>query len=209
MSLIKLPLDEFSRRLASDSPAPGGGSVAALAAGLASALCAMVARLTVGREKYKASWDDMTRVRDEGDRLSELFQGLVDRDTEAYNLVTAAFKLPKSNPEEKAARQKAVNGATLEAARVPLETLKAVHQMVDLVHLAAAKGNPNCITDAGVAAQLALAAANGAAYNVKINISSLSDPNEARPLAEETDKLLAEIKAKTNRIQEEVEKAIE
>ena len=209
MSLIKLPLDEFSRRLASDSPAPGGGSVAALAAGLASALCAMVARLTVGREKYKASWDDMTRVRDEGDRLSELFQGLVDRDTEAYNLVTAAFKLPKSNPEEKAARQKAVNGATLEAARVPLETLKAVHQMVDLVHLAAAKGNPNCITDAGVAAQLALAAANGAAYNVKINISSLSDPNEARPLAGETDKLLAEIKAKTNRIQEEVEKAIE
>jgi glutamate formiminotransferase/formiminotetrahydrofolate cyclodeaminase len=180
-TLTGIPLQEFLDKLAEDSPAPGGGSVAALAAALACSLCAMVARLTLGRDRYRDAWSDMERVRDSADKRLQRFVELIDLDTEAYNRVIAAFRMPKENDDQVAARKKAIEAANKEAAQVPLETLRNVHKLVGLVGEVLSKGNPNCITDAGVAAQLTRAAAWGAAYNARINLSGIKDePFSAR-----------------------------
>lgn len=188
-----IPLQEFLDKLAEDSPAPGGGSVAALAAALASSLCAMVARLTLGRDRYRDAWSDMERVRDAADKRLQQFVELMDLDTEAYNGVIAAFRMPKENDEQIAARKKAIEAANKEAAQVPLETLRNVHKLVPLVGEVLSKGNPNCLTDAGVAAQLTRAAALGAAYNVRINLSGIKDEPFSTRLEKEVNESLNSI----------------
>lgn len=190
MKLAELSLEKFAHDLAGVSPTPGGGSAAALAGSLGASLCAMVARLTVGREKYKNAWEKMERVRGEGDRLAAELMALVDRDTDAYNQVTAAFKMPKTTDQEKAARSRAVQEATREAALAPLETLKAAAELPGLARDALEWGNPNCVTDIGVAGQMIRAAAFGAAYNVRINISGLKDRDLVRDLEKQTLTLL-------------------
>ena len=164
MKLVDLSLDQFARELGGDSPAPGGGSVAALSGALGASLCAMVASLTVGRKKYQDVWEAMEKVRAQADDLSGRLLTLVDKDTEAYSRVTAAFKMPKDDEAQKEARKQAVQAAFAEAASVPLETLRAVSQLGGLARTALEKGNTNCITDAGVAVQLMRAAARGACY---------------------------------------------
>jgi formiminotetrahydrofolate cyclodeaminase len=197
-TLTRIPIQEFLDKLAEDSPAPGGGSVAALAAALASSLCAMVARLTLGRDRYRDAWSDMERVRDSADKRLRRFVELIDLDTEAYNRVIAAFRMPKETDDQVAARKEAIEAASKEAAQVPLETLRNVHKLVPLVGEVLSKGNPNCITDAGVAAQLTRAAALGAAYNVRINLSGIKDePFSAR--------LEKEVKESLNSIEKSVE----
>lgn len=190
MKLAELSLKKFLVSLSGDSPAPGGGSVSALAGALSAALCAMVARLTLGKEKYRDAWKEMERLRDRADSLSSRLMELVEEDSAAYNKVVAAFRIPK---EDKKAREEAIQSAFKEAASVPMETLRAVGGLVDLVKTALDQGNPNCLTDAGVSVQLVRAAANGAAYNVRINLPGIKDQGFNSKLASETLELLARI----------------
>lgn len=153
-----------------------------MAGALSAALCAMVARLTVGKEKYQEVCKEMERVRDGADRLGSQLQELVEEDTAAYNLVVAAYRLPKDGGEQKAIRRQSIEEATKQAALVPLETLRKLAELVDLVAEVVDKGNPNGLTDAGVAAQLIRAAATGAAYNVRINVSGMAEKDFASRL---------------------------
>jgi len=205
MDLVKLNIEDFIQKLASDSPTPGGGSVSALAGALSAALCAMVARLTVGREKYAAVWEDMEKLRDRADQLSRLLLELVDRDTEAYIQVMMALRLPKENDEQMVIRKKALDTANKQAALVPLETLRTVERIINCVVEALVKGNPNCMTDAGVAAQLIRAAAIGAAYNVRINLSGISDVDFTNGTRSEITQLLTIIKEKVIDLEDMIE----
>lgn len=191
MKLADLTLSELVRELGSASPAPGGGSVAALCAGLSAALCAMVARLTHGKEKYRAHWPAMESLIQEADPLAMRFVELMDADTDAYNQVVAAMRLPKETAAEKAVRKTAIELANRKAAAVPLETLKHTLKLADIVKEAVEKGNANCITDAGTAAQLARTAAYAAAYNVRINLDGIADPVFVGNSHEEVNRILS------------------
>ena len=208
MKLSDMDLNAFARELAGDSPAPGGGSVAALAGGLAAALCAMVSRLTLGRDRYKDAAEDMEAVRQKADAASARLLALVDEDAAAYNKVSAAFRMPKGTDEEKAARADAIQEAAKAAASTPLDTLRTTADLCDLCRLAVEKGNPNCITDAGVAAQLIRAAAKGAAYNVQINLSSIKDAVFREHLAKQTDELLSRVLKEAADLEELVERSL-
>jgi glutamate formiminotransferase/formiminotetrahydrofolate cyclodeaminase len=208
MKLSDMDLNGFARELAGDSPAPGGGSVAALAGGLAAALCAMVSRLTLGRDKYKDAADDMETVRKKADAAAARLLALVDEDSTAYNKVSAAFRMPKGTDAEKAARAEAIQEAAKAAASTPLDTLRTTADLCDLCRLAVEKGNPNCITDAGVAAQLIRAAAKGAAYNVQINLSSIKDAVFREHLAKQTDERLKQVLKETAELEESVERRL-
>lgn len=208
MNFKSMNLEEFSKELASNSPAPGGGSCAALAGALAASLASMVARLTVGRKKYEASWESMENVLARGDEAAAALLDLVEKDSQSYDQVTEAFKLPKETDEEKAARSKAVQEAFKGAAQTPLDTLETVAGLTTIVKDALEKGNPNCITDAGVAAQLIRAAAMGAAYNVRINIGSIKDEAFVNQLTEKTGALLQKVHADVAELEELMEKGL-
>ena len=208
MTLVELPIKLFLDRVAGDSATPGGGSVAALAGALSAALCAMVARLTVGKEKYREVWKEMERVRDGADRLGSQLQELVEDDTAAYNHVMAAYRLPKDGEEQKAIRRQSIEEATKQAALVPLETLRKLAELVDLVAEVVDKGNPNGVTDAGVAAHLIRAAAIGAAYNVRINVSGMAEKDFASRLEDEVTQLLGHIMKSVDRMAEAVERGL-
>jgi formiminotetrahydrofolate cyclodeaminase len=193
MNLVGLTLNQFVNLLASDSPAPGGGSVAALAAALSVSLCAMVARLTTGKEKYRDSREAMERLKVTADELVGVFLDLVEKDTQAYNEVTAAFKLPNKTDAEREFRRQAIESATRQAAAVPLATLENLSRVPDMVREAMQHGNPNCLTDAGVAMQLMRAAAAGASYNVRINLNGMRDKESAGTLLARTTELLDQV----------------
>jgi len=165
----------FLDLLASDSPAPGGGSAAALAASLGAALAAMVARLTVGREKYAAVGDDMARVLAEAETLRGALHRQVAVDARAYDGVMAAMKLPKKSDAEKKARADAIEAAGKRAAEVPLESARLSLRAARLGAEAAEKGNRNAASDACVAVLLARAGLRGACFNVRINLPMLKD----------------------------------
>ncbi len=169
--LVDKTLREFTVELASSSPAPGGGSVAAICGSLSAALTAMVSNLTIGKEKYSAYDNEMKAMRSESEQLRIQLLSLVDEDTEAFNKVMAAFKLPKGSNERKAALQGAFKGA----ASVPMRTAHLCYRSMELASVAAKKGNKNSITDAAVAALVAHAGLQGALLNVRINLSSIKD----------------------------------
>ncbi|MEW6261911.1 MAG: cyclodeaminase/cyclohydrolase family protein [Thermodesulfobacteriota bacterium] len=193
MSFKHLTVEEFCRVLAGQDPTPGGGSAAALTGALSAALCAMVARLTVGRKKYETSRPEMEKVLDQADALASELLNLVDEDAAAYNQVLAALKLPRASEEQKTARAEAVQAATQAAALAPGQTLKTLSRLPDLIRSAMEKGNENCLTDAAVAAQLLLAAAKGAALNVRVNVSSIEDQDFTARVLAESESLLAGI----------------
>lgn len=205
MKLVDMTVKDFLAELSSDSPAPGGGSVAALCGATTAALCAMVSRLTVGREKYREAWEEMGEARREADALREQFIRLVDEDTEAFLSVMAARKLPKSSEAERTSRDRAIADAALRSARVPLETLKAMVLVSRLAARAVERGNPGSLTDAGSAAQAARAGALAAAYNVRINLPSISEAGVRESLAAETTQALALVLEQVARIEREVD----
>lgn len=208
MKLSDLTVKGFVEELASDSPAPGGGSVAALAGSLGAALSAMVAGLTVGKEKYKENWEIMEKVQAEGTALQNRFLELMEEDTEAFNGFMDAMKLPKSTDEEKAARSQAMQEATKKAIMVPFETMKQCAAMIKLADIASTKGNPNAVTDAGSAAVLARAAAVAASYNVKINLMGLKDEAFAAKIRSEMEETLKNIETSVAAIESSVEASI-
>jgi glutamate formiminotransferase/formiminotetrahydrofolate cyclodeaminase len=208
MLLVEASLKDFLKELASEAPAPGGGSVSALAGALACALCVMVTKLTLGKDRYQDMWEDMEWVGRKANDLCDSMLNLVDKDTEAYNQVIAALRLPRDDDTQKATRQKALQKATKRAALVPMQTLKNVAGVVDLVKKVVERGNPNCITDAGVAARLAYAAAMGAVYNIRINLLGISDKNFSTRLEKEMNGLLKEITQAVEKSVELVEKSL-
>jgi len=173
--LTQMTVEGLLAEFASDSPAPGGGSAAALAGALAASLCEMVARLTLGREKLKGTWPAMEIVQDKAQHLGTRLRELVDEDTKAYASVVTARRLPKDSSAEKAARDHAMQESLLKAAHVPLETLRSLAELSGPILMVAEKGNPNCITDAGAAAVMIEAGAQAAAWNVRINLPGIRD----------------------------------
>jgi len=199
--LQRMDLREFANELSSDSPAPGGGSVASLAGALAAALAAMVSNLTAGKKGYEEQRDRMLRVGVEGQRLKDEFLYDIDRDTEAFNEVMAAIKLPKKTDAEKAARGAAMETANKGATLVPLGVLRRAVPALELALEMARHGNRNSISDAGVGGLMGLSAAEGAYYNVMINLKGIEDgafrdatSREARALLKQAEKLAAEIR---------------
>lgn len=168
-------LHDFLQKLGSASPAPGGGTAAALAGALASSLCTMVASLTLGRERFKDAWPEMEVAVEKGHALTATLVELMDQDAESYNAVMAAMKMPKSTEEEKALREERVQESLKEACKVPLKTVQTVAEVGHLMESVLFKGNPNAVTDAGSAGRLAWAAAHAAAYNVEVNLKAVKD----------------------------------
>ncbi|HSQ75279.1 MAG TPA: cyclodeaminase/cyclohydrolase family protein [Bacteroidota bacterium] len=174
---MRKTMHAFLEDLASSSPAPGGGSVAALSGALGSALTSMVCNLTIGKKKYADVEEEMKKVLAQSEHLREQFTGLVERDTHAFNKVMEAFALPKETDPQKALRAAAIREATKEATLVPLEVMKHCIDALALAQTVAAKGNANSVSDAGVSAIMLHAALEGAALNVRINLKNLNDPD--------------------------------
>jgi len=183
-------LTGFTAAVASAAPTPGGGSVAAYVGTLAAALTQMVAGLTVGKPKFAAVDAEMRAVLGESSALAAKLSDLVTRDADSYAAVSAAYKMPKEPEAATAARREAIAQALMGAARVPLETAQICLRVAQLAATAATQGNPNAVSDAGVAALLAEAACRGAAYNVRINVAALTDPTMGHGLAEEAERLV-------------------
>lgn len=175
MELRKLTVEGFINETASSSPAPGGGSIAALNAASSAALITMVANLTLGKEKYAAVEEDMKEVAAKAGALKDDFLALIDEDSNAFNKIMAAFKLPKDTDEAKKARSAAIQEATKGAALVPFKVGQKANELFALAEEVITKGNQNAITDGAVAAMNARAAVRGAFLNVKINLGSIKD----------------------------------
>ena len=205
MNLTDMTVKEFLSELASDSPAPGGGSVAALAGAAGAALCAMAARLTIGREKRRDAWKEMEGLRDEASSLGERLGALVDEDAEAYAAVVAARRLPKATEAEHAARGAALRDAVIRSARVPLETLTILRSLVGCAAQAVDRGNPSCLTDAGSAAQMVRAGAMAAAYNVRVNLPDIADAQMRDSLRAQAAEALAAVRKEIERLEAIVE----
>jgi methenyltetrahydrofolate cyclohydrolase len=173
--LTKKSVAAFLDELASPSPAPGGGSVAALAGALGAALTSMVCNLTTGKKKYLAVEEEMKKILVQSEELREKFTTLVEKDTQAFNKVMEAFGLPKDTDPQKALRGAAIGEATKEATLVPLEVMKHCIDALALTQEVASKGYVNSISDAGVSALMLQAACESAALNVRINLNGLSD----------------------------------
>jgi len=171
----RMSIAAFTAAVASASPTPAGGGVAAHAGSLAGALAQMVAGLTLGRKKYATVEAEMRRVAEKAGEYSAALATLVDQDVAAYSAVTNAYKLPKATDVEIADRAVAITSALLGATAVPLEIARLCVDVCDLAATAAIKGNTNAVSDAGVAALLAEAACRAAAYSVRINVASLAD----------------------------------
>lgn len=191
--LAQKTIFEFVKELASDSPAPGGGSVAALSGSLAAALAAMVGRLTVGKEKYKNSWNLMQEVSDAAETLCGDLLYLMEKDTEAFNAYMAAMKLPKDTDQAKAARKEAMQKAAKESTSVPLLTLERCLEAAKLGARAAEHGNTNALSDAATAVMLARAGGMAAMCNVLINLSGIVDASFAAQCRKRSETVMAEL----------------
>lgn len=189
--LADLSVRDFAQETSRESPAPGGGTIAAYMGALGAALGTMVANLS----SHKAGWDsrcpEFSAWADKGQSLIGELLHLVDEDTEAFNRIMAAFGMPKKTEEDKAARSKAIQEATLYAAQVPLRTMKASFAAFEICRAMAEMGNPNSVSDAGVGALAARAAVLGAGLNVKINAASLKDRATSDALVAEAEHLMA------------------
>jgi methenyltetrahydrofolate cyclohydrolase len=172
---IDQPLRHFMDKLASKSPEPGGGSVAALTGALGAALVSMVSNLTLGKEKYKDVQPKIEALLREAETLRGEFQDLIQKDTEAYGALSEVYKMPKSTDAEKEARTAKMQEALKKACQVPFEIGLKSLDIAKLADRAAAIGNVAAVSDAGVAALLAQACAQSAALNVKINVNSIKD----------------------------------
>jgi formiminotetrahydrofolate cyclodeaminase len=181
----------FLDALASDSPTPGGGSVAALSGAAGAALVSMVARLTVGRKGFEEVDARMRELSASADAARAKLLTLADRDAEAFEKVMAAFKMPKETDEEKAERSAAIQRGFKAAADVPLEVARREVALMDLAREALENGNPDAASDGASGAELLAAATECALYNVEINVASLKDADTVRRYSEEVASLRA------------------
>lgn len=180
--LVGMTLDKFAIETASESPTPGGGSIAAYCGALGAALGTMVANLSAHKRGWDDRWEEFSNYADNGQAQIKELLDLVDEDTAAFNEIMAAFGLPKGNDEEKAARKAAIEAATINAIQVPFRTMEVSFQSFDLAKSMAETGNPNSASDAGVGALCARAAVKGAYLNVLINAQGLEENEIVKPI---------------------------
>ena len=185
--LVSLSVEDFAAALASDAPAPGGGSAAAAGGANGAGLLAMVVRLTLGKEKYKAAWDELAPLVDRLDDARAKLLELVDEDTKAFDGILAARRLPKETDADKAARQKAIDEANVLATTVPMQTAFFAHEALKAAPLVLEKGNPNAASDAWAGALASWAAVLAALANVRINLPGVADPDLSRGFREDAD----------------------
>ena len=189
--LVRMDLKAFADETASESPAPGGGSISAYMGALGAALGTMVANLSSHKRGWDDRWKEFSDWAVKGQAVMKELVGLVDEDTAAFDKIMAAFGMPKGSEEEKAVRAQAIEDATLYASQVPLRTMKAAFKVFELARAMAAEGNPNSVSDAGVGALAARSAVLGACLNVKINAVGLKDKEKAAELIAEAESLAA------------------
>lgn len=190
--LADLTIKGFLAETAGSAPVPGGGSISALNGAIAAALTEMVANLTIGKKKYAEVEGQMRTIAVEAGLIRERLTRYIDEDSEAYDRVFAAFKLPKETEEEKAERGRVVQEATKEAARVPMKVAEEIASVMETIIYVAHKGNRNAVTDACVAMMTARTCVLGALLNVRINLGSIQDPDFVRRMTEKCDRLEAE-----------------
>ena len=207
-SLVQMNLRQFCNETLSDSPAPGGGSVAALMGALGASLGGMVANLSAGKRGWDEKLDYFSEWAVKGQRLKDELLFLVDEDTAAFNKVMAAFGLPKDSAEEKAARSKAIQSANKYAAEIPLRVMETASRSYELLAEMAEKGNPASISDVGVGLLATRACIEGAAMNVRINLASLKDEKVKAALQEKMSQLSGESEKRFKAAREIVEKKL-
>jgi glutamate formiminotransferase/formiminotetrahydrofolate cyclodeaminase len=200
--LIAMSGQGFADELSTDSPAPGGGSVAALCGSLGGALAAMVANLSIGKAGYEEVHDDMCALAVRGQELKDFFLRAVDDDTHAFNKVMDCFRMKGKSDEEKAAKEAAIQEATKGATEVPMTVLERTAEVAMLALDAAKRGNQNSLSDAGVAGSVSRAAAEGAFYNVLINLKEITDESYVAEMRDRAEKALAETRGIADEIRE-------
>jgi formiminotetrahydrofolate cyclodeaminase len=203
MNWMDMSLREFQAALASSSPTPGGGTAAAIALGQASALACMVADLTLGKEKWEKGWAAAENIQTITIPMMTRAGILAEEDSDAFDDVMNAFKLPKETDSEKNHRKDAIRSGTLQAAKVPFETAEVALDLLEHLHGLALHGNANAVTDVGVAGLLASAAAKGALFNVEINLQSLPD-EMGEVLREQLPEMKHQAKTRSRKIMETV-----
>jgi glutamate formiminotransferase/formiminotetrahydrofolate cyclodeaminase len=202
--LIEMDLQEFTDELSTDSPAPGGGSVAALSGALGAALSSMVANLTYGKREYRRYNRRMKNLALKAQALKDEFLSLIERDTEAFNNVMAAMRMRKKTDEEKRIREENIESATKHATIVPLEIMRKAEEILALASQAEKYGNQNSVSDAGVAAMMAQSACDGGYLNVIINLGNIKDKEFVKSIKSEADELLKGVQRKAKRITRKV-----
>lgn len=185
-------VESYLDKLAASDPEPGGGSAAALVGALGAALISMVTNLTLGKEKYAEVQDDVAGLKEKAEALRAELEGLVTLDALAYREVASAMKMPKETDQEKQQRKQVMQVALKGAAEVPLKVAEAAVEVARLSLPAAEKGNPNAVSDAGVAVLLADAAAQAAALNVRINLAWIEDEDVKRSMWARIEAILSE-----------------
>lgn len=206
--LIDKKVSNFLNELASNSPTPGGGSVAALAGALGAALISMVGNLTVGKKKYEDVEEEIKRILSSSEKLRYELSQLIEEDVKVFNNFMSTYKMPKETEDEKKIRAEKIQESLIEAAKVPL---KVAHKCLDILSLSkevAEKGNMNVVSDAGVAALLAEAALESAILNVKINLKMIKDEKTKEELFSSIQELLLKEKGQKEKVLEIVEKKI-
>jgi len=203
--LVSMSLDRFADETASESPAPGGGSIAAYLGTLGVSLGTMVANLSASKKGWEDRWETFSEQAEKGQQLKKELLLLVDEDTRAFNAIMNAFQLPKSNPEETTVRKAAIQSATKYAIEVPFKVMERSLATMDLLLEMAEKGNPNSVSDAGVGALCAKAAVSGAFLNVKINAGSFDDKAFTSSIIAKG----AEIEQKATEMQDRILKTVE
>jgi glutamate formiminotransferase / formiminotetrahydrofolate cyclodeaminase len=206
--LVKMSLKDFADETSSESPAPGGGSIAAYVGALGIALSGMVANLSSHKRGWDARWKEFSIEAEKAEKIKQKLIRLVDEDTRAFNKIMDAFGLPNGSPEEKTARKEAIQAATRFAIETPLEVMKTSLASMEQIALMAEIGNPNSVSDAGVGALCARTAVLGAGLNVKINCAGYEDSEFVNRTLADTDRMIAEANSKEAAIMAIVESKI-
>ncbi|MDR0961833.1 MAG: cyclodeaminase/cyclohydrolase family protein [Mediterranea sp.] len=202
--LANLTIREFLCKTAGNEPVPGGGSISALNGAIALALTEMVANLTIGKKKYVNVEEEMRSIVITIAPVRERLVEYIDADSDAYNRVFEAFKLPKDTDEQAALRAQAVEQATQEAAHIPMKVAEETCSLMDLIAAVAEKGNQNAVTDATVAMMAARTAVLGALLNVRINLSSIKDEAFVKEMSDKANLLERTAIAKEQRLLNEI-----
>ena len=200
IKLADLNIKEFLAKTASESPVPGGGSIAALSAAIAASLAEMVANLTIGKKGFEENKKQMKDIaKKAADYRNELMKD-IDRDSEAYKDVLTAFRLPKNNEKEEKNRKQAIEDAFKNASLVPLGVAQNAFKIIELAGEVVKYGNKNAVTDGAVAVMMARTAVLSALYNVKINLSSIKDVDFVERLQKDVKRMESEIEKKERKI---------
>ena len=193
-------ITDFLQNTASGTPVPGGGSVSALSAALGAGLTEMVANLTIAKKGYEAVENEMKQIAETVKNLREKLVTEVDKDSNAYNDVLAAFKLPKTTEAEKEQRTQAIQDAMKNAARVPLGVANDALQVMDQAEKVIINGNRNAVSDGAVGAMMARTAVLGALFNVKINLASVKDQAFVEEMMQQVNKLESRVQEREKEI---------